>query len=415
MDIRYPAVFNPFFQAPKKYNVGVGGRGRGASRTIATKLITEGAYQKHLYLCTRELQKSIKDSVHRLLVNEISRRNLESRFLIYKDAIYSASGSEYIFKGLRHSIEEIKSTEGVSRVWVEEAHNVSYDSWEKLIPTIREPGSQFYISYNPEEEKSATYQRFQVNTPANCNLVFSDFTQNPWFPETLREEMEYDKLVDYEKYEHIWLGKLKKYADSLVLRGKFIIEDFETPPGVQFFHGSDFGFSGSPTTIVRCWIGPGEKGGLILYVDRDEGGRGIEINETPRLYRKIPTTEKWQIIGDSARPETISYLRRSQKDDQDGTLYNGFNIVGAEKGPGSLEDGIQFLRAFEKIYIHATNAKGTAADAQNYRWKVDKISGKILPIPVDASNDYIDALRYALEKYIKKKVSIFDLARLIKT
>lgn len=414
MRIEYPAVFNPFFQSPKKYNVGVGGRGRGASRTIATKLITEAAYEKHLYLCTRELQKSIKDSVHRLLVNEINRRHLQHRFIVFKDSIRSISGSEFIFKGLRHAIEEIKSTEGVDRVWVEEAHNVSEDSWEKLIPTIRAEDSQFYISYNPEEEKSATYQRFQVNTPPDCNLIFSDFTQNPWFPETLRREMEYDKAVDFEKYEHIWLGKLKKYADSLVLRGKFIIEDFETPDGVQFYHGLDFGFSGAPTALVRCWIGKGEKGGLILYVDRDTGGVGIEINETPRLLRTVPTTEKWQIIADSARPETISHLRNPQRDDLDGKLYPGFNIVPTEKGAGSLEDGIQFLRGFEKIVIHATNAKGTASDAKNYRWKVDKITGQILPIPVDASNDYIDALRYALEKYIKKKITLFDLAGLIK-
>jgi len=414
MRIEYPAVFNPFFQTPKRYNVAEGGRGRGASWTIARKFVTEGAITKNRYLCTRELQKSIKDSVHRLLVDQINVLGLQSRFVVYKDAIYSASGSEYIFKGLRHAISEIKSIEGITRCWVEEAEKVSEDSWMTLIPTIRREDSQFYISYNPEEEKNATYQRFSVRPPPDSNIIRSTYEDNPWFPEVLRREMEYDKSVDFEKYEHVWLGKLKKYADSLVLRGKFVIEDFETPESARFFHGSDFGYSAAPTTIVRCWMGKGTKGGLILYVDRDAGGVGIEINQTPRLYRSVMTVPgNWQIIGDSARPETISYLRQPQRDDVDGNLYPGFNIIGAEKGAGSVEDGIQFLRSFEKIVIHATNAKGTAKDAQNYRWKVDRITGQILPIPVDASNDYIDALRYAIEKYIKRKVSLFDLAAVL--
>lgn len=391
MRIEYPSVFDPFFKAPKRYNVGEGGRGRGASWTIARKFVSEAAFSKNLYLCTREYQNSIKDSVHRLLVEQIDILKLNNLFEVQKDMIYSKMGSEFIFKGLQKSITEIKSLEGVRRCWVEEAEKTSDYSWSILIPTIRTEGSEFYISYNPEEEESSTYQRFHVHPPPDSNIIQSSYKDNPWFPEVLRREMEYCKRVDYEAYMHIWEGQIKRYADSLVLRGKFVVEEFETPEDAEFLFGADFGYSEDPSALVRCFIKDRK-----LFVDYEAGGVGIEIDELPTLYRSIPGTDRWCIRADSARPDTISYIAN-----------RGFNVIGAEKGPGSIEDGIQFLRQFEAIVIH-TRCPQTLANCKNYRWKVDRNTKLIQPIPVDSFNDFIDSLRYAIEPFSKNKVSILD-------
>ena len=391
MRIEYPSVFDPFFTAPKRYNVGEGGRGRGASWTIARKFVSEAAFSKNLYLCTREYQNSIKDSVHRLLVEQIDILKLNNLFEVQKDTIYSKYGSEFIFKGLQKSITEIKSLEGVRRCWVEEAEKTSDYSWSILIPTIRTEGSEFYISYNPEEEESSTYQRFHVNPPPDSNIIQSSYKDNPWFPEVLKREMEYCKRVDFEAYMHIWEGQIKRYADSLVLKGKFRVEEFETPEDADLLFGADFGYSEDPSALVRCFIKDQK-----LFVDYEAGGVGIEIDELPTLYRSVPGADRWRIRGDSARPDTISYIAN-----------RGFQIVGAEKGPGSVEDGIQFLRHFESIVIHP-RCPQTLVNCKNYRWKVDRNTKLIQPIPVDSFNDFIDSLRYAIEPLIKNNVSILD-------
>jgi len=375
MEIDYPAVFEPFFKTPKRYNVGEGGRGRGASWTIARKLITEAAGSKQRVLCTREYQSSIRDSVHRVLVDQIDALKLNQCFVVQRDSITSVAGSEFIFKGLHNNVQEVKSIEGVTRVWVEEAEKVSTNSWEILIPTIRTEGSQFYISYNPDDENGATYQRFHLKPPPDSNVIFSTYADNPWFPKVLRQEMEYCKSVDYEAYEHIWLGKCKTYAEALILRGKFTVEAFETPSdGVQFMFGADFGFSSDPSCLVRMFIRDN-----TLYIDHEAYGHGVEIDELEKFFEAVPGSRKWRIKADSARPDTISYLRR-----------RGFNIVGAEKGKGSVEDGIQFLRGFKQIIIHP-RCTGTKGDFENYKWKRDKITGLILPVPAEGFDHAPDA------------------------
>ena len=402
--LEYPEPFDCFFNNPKRYNVGEGGRGKGASWSIARKLIYESSRSKQRNLCTREYQTSIRDSVHRLLVDQINELRLNAKFDIYKDSIYGRKyGSEFIFKGLHNSITEIKSIEGVTRCWVEEAEKVSDYSWTVLIPTIRTEGSQFYISYNPEEEESATYQRFHVNPPPDSNIVFATYEDNPWFPEVLRREMEYDKRVDFEKYEHIWLGKIKKYGNALIFRGKFRVDTFETPSDSRFYFGADFGFSTDPTCLNRMFIKDRK-----LFIDWEAYGHGVELNDLHQFFSTVPEADKWQIIGDSARPDTISFLSHPFTA-KNGTKFDGFRIIGAEKGKGSVEDGIQFLRSFEEIIIH-TRCPSTARDFGNYKWKVDRITGDVIPMPAEGSDHSPDSARYGLERFIKRKVTLFDLA-----
>lgn len=401
--------------APKRYNVLHGGRGSAKSHTVAEILLQEACRERHRYLCTRELQNSIKDSVHRLLVDKIYERNLARYFIIQKDSIVSTCGSEFLFKGLRHSISEIKSTEGIDRVWIEEAEMVSKDSLETLIPTVRKKGSRFFITFNPEDEKSATFTKFvQVTLPdgqviyhpmPDSNVIELNYVDNPWFDDTeLRKEMEYDLKVDPEKHAHIWLGKVKKYAHALIFKGKFVKEDFATPEGVQFYFGLDFGFSNDPFAFIRMWIKDKK-----LYIDWEVYGIGIEIDEMHRLMDTMPKAHEWKIIGDSSRPDTISHLCKPYKH-KDGIVYQAFNVIGAEKGKGSVEDGIQFLKGFEQIVIH-TRCPKTYNDFNNYKWKTDRITNEILAIPADGSDHSPDAARYGLEKYIKSNLSIYDVLR----
>ncbi len=369
-----------------RYKVLYGGRGGGKSTPIADTLASRSANEKLRILCTREMQNSIRDSVHRLLSDRIRALELGAFFDIQRETITSKCGSEFIFKGLRHNISEIKSMEGIDICWCEEAEKISKDSWDVLIPTIRKEGSEIWISFNPEDEKSPTYQRFVVNKPPDSLVAHVTWQDNKKFPEVLRREMEYDKRVDHEKYLHVWEGQVKRYGEACIFAKKIFIEEFETPEGIQIYFGADWGFSNDPTVLGRMWIKDN-----TLFIDHEFYGVGVEINELERAFDTVPGSRKWKITGDSERPDTISYLRRK-----------GFDIVGAEKGKGSVEDGIQFLRGFERIVIHP-RCRGAIDNFSNYKWKRDRITNEILPIPADGSDHWPDSARYALEKYVKAK------------
>lgn len=392
MDIEIPAKCLQVLAQKKRYKALYGGRGSAKSWSVARYLAAKAAFFPLRILCTREVQKSIRDSVHRILADQIASLGLSQYFTIYKDGIRGVYGSEFIFKGLRHDISEIKSTEGVDICWVEEAERVSEESWSVLIPTIRKDDSEILITFNPETEGSATAKRFIESPPPDSAISQVNFVDNPWFPEVLRREMEYDKTVDFEKYEHVWLGKYKKYAASLIFKDKFRTEYFDTPDGTRFFFGADFGFSNDPSVLVRMFIRDSR-----LYIDHEAYGVGVEIEELPEFYDTVPESRRWKIIADSQRPDTISFL--AQK---------GFNIVGAHKGKGSVADGISFLRSFKEIVIHP-RCKGAIDNYSYYKWKKDKITEDILPIPLKGNDHVPDACRYALEDYIKAKTSIFDI------
>lgn len=383
---RLPKKLGFLIQKKARYKVAYGGRGSGKSWGMATALILLSMKSKVRILCTRQLQTSIKDSVHKLLCDRITQLKLEEYFTITKDAIRCYNGSEFIFKGIQNNVMEIKSIEGIDYCWVEEAQSVSDESWEVLIPTIRQEGSEIWVSFNPDREDDSTYRRFVLNPPKDCISVLINYTDNKRFPEVLRKEMEYCKEVDYPKYENVWLGKPAIETEAQIFKGKFELLDFEAEDYTEFYFGCDWGFSQDPTAITRCFIENN-----CLYIDYEAGGVGIEMEEIPALFDKVPKSRRWKIRADSARPETISYVKR-----------HGFNCVPAEKWKGSIEDGIEYLRSFKKIYIHP-RCKHTYEEFKHYSYKTDRVNGDILPIVVDAWNHYIDSIRYALEPYIKNK------------
>ena len=393
MKVALPEAFQ-FLTEAARYKVAYGGRGSAKSWSVARVLCLLAASKPVRILCARELQSSIRDSVHRLLADQIEALNLSARLEIQNAEIRGVNGSLFIFEGLRHNTTKIKSMEGIDICWVEEAERVSEESWKILVPTIRKPSSEIWVTFNPEQETDPTYTRFVKNPPPDAIVRKVNHDQNPWFPIELRKEMEYDYRVDPDSAAHIWGGECKKIGDAQVLKGKWTIDDF-TPEADWNgpYYGADWGFSQDPTTLVRMWIHK-----RTLYIEYEAYGVGVEITETPALFDNVPGSRKHTIRADSARPETISYMKRQ-----------GFNIMAAKKGPGSVEDGIAHLRGYEKIIIHP-RCKYAAQEARLYSYKVDKLTGDILPILLDANNHIIDAVRYGLEPVIKPAKLIMEWA-----
>lgn len=397
MNLSFAPKFKPLFK-PKRYKTFHGGRGGAKSWAAARALVIMAASGKLRILCTREVQNSIKDSVHKLLKDQIEMLGLNPWFRITNESITSASGSEFLFKGLRFDPLGIKSTEGVDICWVEEAQSVSSDSWAILIPTIRKEGSEIWVTFNPGEESDPTYQRFIVNPPDDSVTVEVNYYDNPYLPETLRKEMEYCKRVDYEAYEHIWLGKPKSISDSVIFRNRYRVEAFPDDLWQQadrLFFGADFGFANDPSTLIRMFMI-----GTRLYIEYEAYGVGVELDEMPQFYDSIPEVRKWPLKGDNSRPETISYLSRQ-----------GFSMDAAAKWKGSVEDGVTYLKGFEEIIIHE-RCKHTADEFRHYSYKVDKKTGEILPIIADKFNHCIDAIRYGLDGYITSSDSLGTWAQL---
>lgn len=387
-DLRFPRKLQPLFK-PARFKVFHGGRGGAKSWGIARALVLMASQKPLRILCAREVQNSIKDSVHKLLKDQIEALGLLPYFSITRETIKSRLGAEFIFKGIRHDVQGIKSTEGIDICWVEEAQSVSAESWEVLTPTIRKEGSEIWISFNPGEVSDPTYQKFVLNPPPECVTVEINYPDNPFLPDVLRKEAEWARQVDYEAYEHIWLGKPRKISAAVIFAGKYVVEPFDEDlwkqaPRLHF--GADFGFAQDPSTLLRCFIHD-----ETLYIEYEAYGVGVEIDELPQLYDSIPGARDWPIKGDNARPETISYLRRRD-----------FNIEAAAKWQGCVEDGIAHLKGFRKIVIHP-RCKHMADEARLYSYKIDPKTGDVLPIVVDKHNHCWDAIRYALDGYITSR------------
>lgn len=373
-----------------KYLTYYGGRGSAKSWSVAKALICRAHTQKIRVGCFRETQASIADSVHRLLCDQIENIGLHNWFDITDRAIVSkVTRSPFIFKGLRHNVTEIKSTEGLNVAWVEEAQLVSAYSWEILVPTIRAEGAQIITTYNPIEVTDATHQKFVVRKPPPRSLIRKvGWQDNPWFPKELEEERQYMLEVDPDAYQHIWEGGCRVISEAVIFKGRYVVESFETPSGARFYHGVDWGFANDPTVMMRCYVTE-EKDGEHLWIDQESYGLGVELDELGQLFGAIETSKTWPIKADNARPETISYMAKR------------FSIKGAEKWEGSVEDGITHLKGFRKIHIHP-RCKHAAEEARLYSFKVDK-NGDILPVIVDKHNHCWDAIRYSLDGFIKKR------------
>lgn len=211
----FPEKLKPIFQ-PYRYKILYGGRGGAKSHSVAAALLILGARTPLRILCAREFQASIADSVHKLLSDKINDIGLDLFYEVQRTTIKGKNGTEFIFAGLRHNVTSIKSMEGCDIVWVEEAHTVSKSSWDILIPTIRKPGSEIWLTFNPELESDETYDRFITNPPTDALVLKVNWSDNPWFPDVLRQEMEDLKKKDYDAYLNVWEGHCRTTLDGAI-------------------------------------------------------------------------------------------------------------------------------------------------------------------------------------------------------
>lgn len=409
-----PEWSRPLF-LPKRYKVPYGGRGSSKSWSIADALLIQGANKKLRILCAREFQRSIKDSVHKLLKDAIERLKLQGFYRVTDNSITGSNGTEFLFVGLHANVSSVKSFEGIDICWVEEAETVTEDSWKILIPTIRKPGSEVWVSFNPREEDDPTSVRFITHGQALIDqgrawIIKVNYDMNPFFSGTeLEAEMQHDYKVDPDAADWIWGGNFRKRSAAQILAGKTSVQEFEVewrdgspiPDKVDGkrwdgpWYGLDHGFATDPLSMHMYWAK-----GNTLFVEHELYENGVELDViNRRVLEAIPHVGRgYKIWADSARPETNSHMRNHPT--------AALNVEGCEKWAGSVEDGIAYLKSLDGIVIHP-RCKGWIKEAQLYKWKTDKLTGVIKPEPIDAWNHAIDDCRYALGPAIKAREETF--------
>lgn len=393
-----PAKLAPLFTAmDKRYRCSHGGRGSAKTRTFAMMTAVK-AYQAMMngeagvILCAREFMNSLEESSMQEVKQAIlSVPWLAANFDIGEKYIRTIDKSvNYVFCGLRHNLDSIKSKARILLCWVDEAESVSEIAWQKLSPTVREEGSEIWVTWNPERDGSATDKRFRKEAGDDCITVEMNYTDNPWFPDVLEgERLNDERRLDPATYAWVWEGAYLENSDKQVLAGKYRTAEFSDnlwKEAERLFFGADFGFAKDPNTLVRSFILHNR-----LYIEYEAYGQHTELDHMPELYDTIPGVRDWPIKADSARPETISYLKRQ-----------GFNISAAEKWQGSVEDGIAHLRGFDEIIIHP-RCKNVAREARLWSYKTDRITGEVLPKLADGNEHCWDGIRYSLDGHIKRK------------
>ena len=392
LNLEVPPKIHPIYQNTKRYVCLEGGRGSGKSWGVADYLIVSGYKNIERILCTREVQNSIRDSVHKLLKDRIQVLGLSAHYIVTDKTIRGMNGTEFIFKGLRNNTQNIKSTEGITKAWVEESQSVSRASLGDLDPTIRQEGSQILFTYNRQTYDDPVHSDYVESGMPDVLHINMNYYDNPKFPDVLKRQMLWDKKTNYDKYLHVWEGQPVKHSDAQIFNGKWTIDNFEAPDNMEFYYGADWGFSNDPTCLVRCYVLDDN-----LYIDHEAYGVGVELDEIGQLFNAVPDSKKNKITADNSRPDTISFLNR-----------HGWVIRPSRKGKNSIEDGIEFIKSFKKVIIHE-RCKNTVYEFKSYSYKEDKHTGEILPIIIDKDNHIIDSLRYALEdmrKGLNQKLSL---------
>ena len=393
LNIKTPRWAKPLLD-PKRYKGAKGGRGSGKSHFFAEMLVESHILNPDCNsVCIREIQKSLKFSAKKLIEDKIRSMGVSHLFDITLTEIRNKNGNGIIiFQGMQdHTSDSIKSLEGFDIAWCEESQSISKRSIELLLPTIRKKDSEVWFSWNPYMDNDPVETMINWNKDEDSICIHVNYLENPFIDDILIKEAERHKRNKPDSFDHVWLGKYATKSDSQIFKDKYDIKDFTVDEsfGNPLF-GMDFGFANDPTTGIKVYIKND-----ILYISDEAYKVGLELDDTSMyLKSKIKDIEKYVICADCARPESISYLKR-----------NGLpKIRGVKKWSGSVIDGIEFIKSFDKIIIHP-KCENTISEFRLYSYKIDKRTDTILPDVEDSNNHIIDAIRYALEPIYKKGVT----------
>lgn len=367
LSIQIPEKLGFLFQ-PYRYKVAHGGRGSGKSWGFARALLVLAAQTKLRVLCTREVQKSIKDSVHKLLADQIESMGLGSVYTVEQARIYNALGSEFIFAGLSdQTAESIKSYEGVDIVWVEEARNVSDRSWQILIPTIRKLGSEIWVTFNPELDTDATYVRFVANPPTNGYVVQMNHEDNPWFKDTelVQERLDDQRTLKDTEYAWKWLGRCKPaiegaiYADEVaqaVEQGR--ITNVPYDPRLKVHVIFDLGWNDAMTmTLAQRQVSELR---VIEYIEVNQ--RTLDWCSNELKGRGYNWGSLW-LPHDGEHGDYKTGLSAKQMMER-----LGWDVQIVPNYPGALEDGIRKARmALPRTYFDRDKATRLVECLRRYR------------------------------------------------
>lgn len=367
-----------------QYRVLRGGRGSGKSVGAATIAAIWGYAEPLRILCVRQFQNSIRESFYAEIVDALELNPwLAEHYTVTKESITGKNGTQFIFKGLDRNPQSIKSLAKIDLTIVEEAEDIPEQSWINLEATVfRQPRSELWTIYNPRKENSPVDFRFIKNKAPRSVVGNVNYSDNPFFPpglETLRQRDQ--SIFDPSTYAHIWEGAYLTNSKSQVFHGRYEIKDFQPDAKWTMVQGLDWGYSQDPTAMIRAYVHD-----ECLWISHEAGGTGIELDDVAKVAAQIPDFHKYPTRADSAQPAMISHVKGKGLP----------RLEPAKKGRGSVEDGIQFIRSFRRVYIHP-RCKRTLEEFNLYSWKTDRLSGDVLDVPVDAFNHWIDSLRYSLE------------------
>jgi len=384
--------WSQFLNEPCRYKVAYGGRGSGKSWAFAMMLLLQGIKSPQRILCAREVQRSLKDSVHQLLTDQIESMGLNDFYQITDTEIRGKNGTMILFAGLHNnSVTTIKSFEGVSRCWVEEAQTVSKRSWDILIPTIRKPDSEIWITFNPDLDTDETYKRFVVNPPSSASVKKVNWDQNPWFPETLREEKDQLKERDMDSYLNVWEGHTRQMLDGAVYANELrkaqedgrireLIIDKSIP--VQTFW--DLGWS----DMTSIWFVQVIAGGEVRVIDFYQNCQKTIDHYAQVLQDKGYIYKDWWLPHDA---ENKNMTGKSVKD-----ILEGMGKPIRITPKLSVADGINAARTLMgRCFIDETRCADGLQNLRHYRYDVDPNTKMFSNKPLhDQHSHAADAWRY---------------------
>jgi len=368
--MKLPAWAKPYLLEPHRYKIAYGGRGSSKSTSFCLMLLIRARRERTRILACREIQTSIKSSVHQLLSNIIFEQGWQYEFKINaSDITHKGNGSVITFAGLKNNPESVKSTEGIDICYIEEAQTISEQSMRLLIPTVRKPDSEIWMAMNPRYDSDYVYKRFIKEPGDNVLGTAVNWSDNPWFPDVLKQEMEYDKERDYEHYLHTWEGALRPFGERPLFTPDSLERIGAEPLGIPTAYGLDLSWSGD---------------NALVSISATEDRRQLTIHSAT-LKSKIPLKglSEWlgdikdTIVVDSARPEVINMLR----DD-------GFHVKKSRKGAGSVQKGADKLARMHKIYFAPGTDEALKEFSELGYDENDELIGK---------RDCFDATRYAME------------------